>query len=177
MRRRPSHTLSTIAVAIASAVALTPPAAAQARHVIAPPGNSGVEQYVEVVPSAEGNLPVNGSGTGHGAALPKTTRQRLEASGAEGRAAASFARSTGAAPSAHHRKGGGGSAHSKGSAGGGGSGGGSGSGGSPPPIGPAVQSAAQTGSGGGGLGAGLPIALGAIALIAAAAFLIRRRAG
>ncbi len=172
MRRSPTRTLATLA--LSSALALLLPAAAQARRVIAPPGTSGVDQYVEVVPSAEGNVPVNG-GTGHGGALPKATRQQLEASGSEGRAAASFAQSTGATPATRHHGGGGRSAHSKGSAGGAG---GNRGGGSPPPIGPAVQSAAQSGAGGGGgLGAGLPIALGAIALIAGAAFLIRRRAG
>jgi hypothetical protein len=47
-------------IAIALVVALGVPASAQARvHTIAPPGNSGVGQYLETVPTAGGAQPSN----------------------------------------------------------------------------------------------------------------------
>ncbi|MGA8718358.1 MAG: hypothetical protein WB557_10160, partial [Solirubrobacteraceae bacterium] len=47
-------------IGLALAILLATPAWAQARvHAIAPPGNSGVSQYLETVPTAGGNQPTN----------------------------------------------------------------------------------------------------------------------
>lgn len=57
---------------------------------VAPPGNSGIAQYLEVTPGAEG--PTAPNGDGH--ALRAATRRQLEARGATGRALARFADAT-----------------------------------------------------------------------------------
>ena len=47
-------------VGLALAILLAAPAWAQARvHTIAPPGNSGVSQYLETLPTAGGGQPTN----------------------------------------------------------------------------------------------------------------------
>src|SRR5690348_16610731 len=100
-------------IAIALAVALAAPSLAQARvHKIAPPGNSGVGQYVETVPTADGGQPtstvhpggVGGSGgrggTGGGAsstpsgAIASSTQRALAKQGAIGDATAALATAT-----------------------------------------------------------------------------------
>lgn len=146
----PPRTLA--AVALAALAALGAPAAAAAARVIAPPGNSGVGQYVEVVPTAGGGVPVGGAQPGKGPVLPASTVRRLAASGPEGKALAAFAQSTGTPTAAKQ----------------------------PSPSG--LRSSAQypvlrgTPRGStGGLGLGLPLVLGAIAL-AGAALAVGRRA-
>lgn len=58
--RNVSEVMRRIAIALALALALAAPSAAQARvHTIAPPGNSGVGQYLETVPTAGGGQPTN----------------------------------------------------------------------------------------------------------------------
>jgi hypothetical protein len=148
------------AVALAALAALGAPAAAAAARVIAPPGNSGVGQYVEVVPTAGGGVPVGGAQPGKGPVLPASTVRRLTASGPEGKALAAFAQSTGTPTgSGAHRP----SSAAK----------------QPSPSG--LRSSAQYpvlrgtphGSAG-GLGLGLPLVLGAIALVGAALAVGRR---
>src|SRR2546421_8033190 len=51
--------------AMLPAPAILPATAIAKRHVIAPPGNSGVSQYVETVPTAQGGRPTS-SLHGHG---------------------------------------------------------------------------------------------------------------
>lgn len=78
-------------------VALTP-RAAQARTT-APPGNSGIDEYVEAVPDADGDRPASGGGGGAGSnstggggsggGLSPGAREGLESQGADGRATAS----------------------------------------------------------------------------------------
>lgn len=147
------------------------PGSAAARHVIAPPGNAGVEQYVEVVPGAEGNEPVDGH-SGKGDAISQSTQQQLEALGPEGKADASFAQTTGSARGrAGSEKGGkhaGGNGYGPGSSKAKGGGGGSSAG--TPGGGQPAQTAA-----GGGIGIGLPLALALIALLALGGGLLRRR--
>jgi hypothetical protein len=113
---------------IALVAALAFPAAAAAKghsQTIAPPGVSGVQQYVETVPTAHGGQPTSsvhggagpghpgggggitgggGSGTSSGGssgAVPSSTQRALAAQGADGRAAAALAAAT--APSNPHR--------------------------------------------------------------------------
>lgn len=64
-----------------AALLVAPPASAQQDHV-APPGNSGVSQYFEAVPSAGGNAR---PGKGGKPTLPAATRRQLEARGEDGR--------------------------------------------------------------------------------------------
>lgn len=162
--------------AAALCLALIPPVA-QARK-IAPPGNSGVEQYVEVVPGAEGNVPVNGKGH-RGHTLKPSERKRLEESGNEGSALADFAEATGAPAKRSSRRGSG--AGSNGHGGKRNEGGGSSDGARRGAAGSLTAGAAKAAAlasqttSGGGLGIGLPIALGAIALAGLLAFLLRRR--
>jgi hypothetical protein len=144
------------------------PAGAQAGQVIAPPGNSGVSQYVEVVPSAGGGVPVGSAGHKHPPVLSASTQHQLAASGKEGRSLAAFAQNTGVPrqgqvtkPSASGRE----KTMSKGRLRT-----------QPKPPAPAgAQNASYAVSGSGGLGLGLPIALGLIALLAVAAAFMRHR--
>ncbi len=157
---------------------------ASARRVLAPPGNSGVEQYVEIVPGPEGNEPV-GSQKPHKGVLSPSERTQLKAAGSEARALQAFAEDTGAQRNARNstsstsrsarsaasaarlrskRRGGRGSPPS-----------------STPPSGtppgsagkPLIQASAASSSR--GLGLGLPIALSAIALLSFIGYIIRRR--
>jgi hypothetical protein len=105
--------------ALALIAVLALPASAAARggtHTIAPPGNSGVSQYVETVPTAHGGQPTTsvhgrgsahpgGSGGGSGGAggagaISPSTERRIAAQGATGAAAAAFIQAT--APSGTH---------------------------------------------------------------------------
>jgi opacity protein-like surface antigen len=78
------------------ALALAAPAAAQDKTV-APPGNSGVDEYLEVVPGAGGDTPASGgtSGTSQSqtprSALGAKTATELSRLGADGRKAAELA--------------------------------------------------------------------------------------
>jgi hypothetical protein len=67
-----------------------------AQTSVAPPGNSGVDEYRESVPSAEGNRPSGDAVRELGAdsALTPGVRRRLHALGADGRAAADVASAT-----------------------------------------------------------------------------------
>jgi hypothetical protein len=135
----PPRTLA--AVAVAALAALGVPAAAVAKRVIAPPGNSGVGQYVEVVPTAGGGVPLGSAQPGKGPVLPASTVRRLAASGPNGKALAAFAQSTGTPTGSRPHR----------------------------PSSAANQSVLREiphGSAG-GLGLGLPLILGAIALAGA----------
>jgi hypothetical protein len=83
--------------------ALALPSAALAKSTTyAPPGNSGVDQYLETVPGSGGGHPTGGSGasssTGSGnsatAAIPAGTARRLASQGAAGRAVQRLVNST-----------------------------------------------------------------------------------
>lgn len=69
-----------------SVLLLAAPAAAQ--QVNAPPGNSGVDEYLETVPGATGDRP---SGSTERSRLPPSARDELAREGADGRAAAELA--------------------------------------------------------------------------------------
>jgi hypothetical protein len=146
-----------VLLAAVTTAPLGAPAGAAASKTIAPPGNSGVGQYVEVIPGSGGPVPV-GSSPNHGPVLSASARRRLEASGPAGKAVASFVQQTGVphakpvatrhgAPAAGH--------------------------GTPLPGATPVRAA---GSVGGGLGWGLPAALGAIVLAGLGILIARRRA-
>jgi hypothetical protein len=102
-------------IAIALVVALGVPASAQARvHTIAPPGNSGVGQYLETVPTAGGAQPTNtvhpvagavggskgsggprgGAGAPGGGTISSSTQRALAGQGSTGAADAALAQAT-----------------------------------------------------------------------------------
>jgi len=72
--------MAAILVAVVS-LALAPVASGQ---TIAPPGNSGIEQYLETVPTAKGNAKPKG-GKRRGPELPARTQERLQQAGEDGR--------------------------------------------------------------------------------------------
>jgi hypothetical protein len=84
-----------IATVLAS-LTLAAPAVAQ-DEVYAPPGNSGIEEYLEVVPGAGGDQPAGADNGGTAAAptpaaaLGADNAQKLEALGPDGEAAAAAA--------------------------------------------------------------------------------------
>lgn len=168
MRR--NRILNTLASLAAALLLLAAPASA--RRVIAPPGNSGVGQYVEVVPGAGGSTPVGGHSS-NGPVLTPAQRRQLEAAGGSGKALASFVQRTGVARSKASTSGSSarGSTGSRSSKAAQGSAGGSSSHSLPA----AVQDSATRSAAGGGLGWGLPAGLAAIALAAVGFAIARRR--
>jgi hypothetical protein len=86
-----------------SLLALALPATASATHrvTVAPPGDSGISQYLEVVPTAQGATPPGpgggaggGAGGGQGGALTASQRRRLSALGPDGRTLAAVVDAT-----------------------------------------------------------------------------------
>jgi len=153
-----------LAIALTSMGLLGAPEVAVAAKVIAPPGNSSVSQYLEVVPGAGGSVPA-GANESHGSVLSAAQRRRLEAAGSSGKALAAFAQRTGV-PQAKHAPSGAG-AHRLAGAGE--------HRGSLPRAALASASVRSTAGKGGGLGWGLFAALGAILLAGMGSLLIRRR--
>jgi hypothetical protein len=101
----------TLTPLLALALVLPGVAAAKPRAVLAPPGDSAVSQYVEVVPTASGATPsqaptaANGSATGGGQAggvqsraLTPSQQARLDALGADGRTLAAVVDATSPPP-------------------------------------------------------------------------------
>jgi hypothetical protein len=79
--------------------ALALPAGAGARHpvTLAPPGNPGVWQYLEVVPTDSGSKPSTSGGPPGGVLTPRQTR-RLKALGTAGSTLAALVNQTAPAP-------------------------------------------------------------------------------
>jgi hypothetical protein len=77
-------------VAVLACLGALMPAAAAGQGTVAPPGNSGIDEYLETVPAAGGN---HKPGSGHGALSP-AARKALDALGANGRAAAAASEAT-----------------------------------------------------------------------------------
>jgi hypothetical protein len=171
-------------ITIALAVALIAPSAAQARvHKIAPPGNSGVGQYVETVPTAGGGQPTStvhpggvgvavgrggtggGPGSTGGGAIAASTQRALAKQGAAGDATAALAAAT--APRAARPTGRAGGARRESIS--------PTSGGQGSSASTSVLKALTGSTGGGGLGPLLPIALIGSVLAAAVLTLVRRR--
>lgn len=172
-------------IAIALAVVLAAPSAAQARvHKIAPPGNSGVGQYVETVPTAGGGQPTStvhpggvgvavgrggtggGPGSTGGGAIAPSTQRALAKQGPTGDATAALAAATAprrARPAARSSQ-----ARPRSSIS-------STSGGQGSSASTSVLKALTGSTSGGGLGPLLPIALIGSVLAAAVLTLVRRR--
>src|SRR4051812_29459136 len=89
----------------AIAALILPAAPAFAGDTNAPPGNSGIGQYLEVVPSASGSKPTKGAKP-QGSALSQSQRNQLAKSGAEGAALAAVVNQT-SPPASGGGKGGG----------------------------------------------------------------------
>src|SRR5580704_15333692 len=92
------HRLTLSLATAAAAVALALPAGAMA-GTCAPPGNSGVNQYVEVVPGVGCNHPSTGPGSGNsgtgGGHLSSGTSHQLAAAGSTGHAVQALVASSG----------------------------------------------------------------------------------
>jgi hypothetical protein len=89
-----------LGLGVVIALGVLVPAAHATNRTIAPPGNSGVQQYLENVPTASGNRPTNsihaggsGGGGGGGGVSPSTQR-RLAALGVAGADTAALAKAT-----------------------------------------------------------------------------------
>jgi hypothetical protein len=89
----------------ACALALALPAAAGAQETNAPPGNSGIDEYLETVPSASGDRPAGGGGAGAAGEdtrrLPAVVAGALRGRGADGRAVEDLVRSSPGAAREH----------------------------------------------------------------------------
>jgi hypothetical protein len=88
--RRLTRNIGLAIVGLGALSALVLPAGAVAkRTTVAPPGNSGISQYLEVVPTAAGPSPPSAGGGpvggGHGGVLTDIQRQRLDSAGPNGR--------------------------------------------------------------------------------------------
>ena len=76
------------------ALALAAPAAAQ-RGTLAPPGNSGVDEYKETIPTSRGNRPTDSlPGGGGGGGLNQGAQRSLDRLGAGGQTVADLAKRT-----------------------------------------------------------------------------------
>src|SRR5207248_3175084 len=86
-----------VLMAVVGALALAP--SALAVQTVAPPGNSSAGEYLETVPTANGNRRSDsfpgGSGGGHRGGPPAATVRRLDALGSSGKGALAFAQRTG----------------------------------------------------------------------------------
>jgi len=80
-----------LGVCLACLLALILAAPASAQKQIAPPGNGGVDEYLETVPGAGGNRPVDPNGRPNRGGLTPSARRKLAALGKDGRAAAALA--------------------------------------------------------------------------------------
>jgi hypothetical protein len=171
--------------AIALAIALAAPSWAQARvHTIAPPGNSGVGQYVETLPTAGGGQPTStvhsggaggpvgrggtggGPGSSAGGAVASSTQRALARQGAVGDATVALAQATAPRRARPAARSGHGGANPSALATSGGDG-------SSPST--SVLKALTGSTSSGGLGPLLPIALIGSVLAAAVLTLVRRR--
>jgi hypothetical protein len=105
------------------ATALLPCSASAKNGGVAPPGNSGVSQYMEDIPTVHGNKPTtgvvipprgggsggessNGSASSKGSArstIPNAVAKQLDESGSNGQAAAAVAEATATPPVTKHR--------------------------------------------------------------------------
>jgi hypothetical protein len=86
---------SWLAAGLAVAASAAPAAAQQ---TIAPPGNAGVQQYLETVPSARGNTAPSGPAgarSHHDPAVPSSVTTRLQQHGEEGRKLEALVAATG----------------------------------------------------------------------------------
>jgi hypothetical protein len=83
--------LATLTLLVVVGLGLTAPLST-AQETNAPPGNSGVSQYLETIPAADGNRPA-GKGT-NSSALPVQTLSRLKAAGRDGQVVAQIVASS-----------------------------------------------------------------------------------
>jgi hypothetical protein len=94
-----------VSALVACALALALPAAAGAQDTNAPPGNSGIDEYLETVPSASGDRPTGGGGASRAGEntgrVPSVVAEGLSGRGADGHAVEDLVRSSPAAARAH----------------------------------------------------------------------------
>jgi hypothetical protein len=88
-------------LACLSACLVAVPSAAPAQGVLTPPGASGVDEYSETIPSADGNRTAGNTGAGH--TLTPRQRRALERLGPDGAQAAALADANGPAVAGRRR--------------------------------------------------------------------------
>jgi len=171
LTRRRAYCLGVKTLAAGVLIALLLPASAVARtRTVAPPGNSGVSQYLETIPTAKGGRPTGTihQGTGGSGTLSPAIQRAFARQGAAGRSAAALANAT-VPVSAHSQSGRSTGARAVASQPPAAS---SGSGGSPASS---LAKALTGSSGGGGLGTLLPVILVVCAIGGGVLALLRRR--
>jgi hypothetical protein len=170
-----SAVLATLLVSFAVFISLLGPGAALAENPAkgyAPPGNSGVSQYMEDIPTASGGKPSSsvvippgggsggsgrsgGSGGAPSSSVPSSVSQKLDSDGSSGKQADALAKTTGELSGSGH-------VHQVVRA-------------AAAPPSRQVLSALDGSTGGGGLGVLLPVILIGSLVIASVAGLLRRR--
>jgi hypothetical protein len=165
-----STALATVAVLLAAFSSLLAPSAALAKTPgkgYAPPGNSGVSQYIEDVPTASGGKPSSsvvippsggsgGSGGAGSSSIPTSVSRKLDRDGSNGKHADALAKATGESLSSGHAR-----PAVRAAA---------------PPPSRQVLAALDGSSGGGGLGVLLPVILiGSLVIVSAVGLLRRHR--
>jgi hypothetical protein len=172
-----------VAALVAALVVPATATAAKPVHYLAPPGNSAVSQYLEVVPTASGSAPAPGSGPAGGtpAATPTSSLDHYGSTGKilAGVVAATAPEAASAPPTRAGRRHTAAPVASSGSGRGPGTGAGAGpdvvpSSGAGSPV-SAVLAAGTGRVDGGGLGVGLPIVM--IAALVVVVFVAVRRRG
>jgi hypothetical protein len=162
-----------LVICIAACVAL-PASAAAKNHprYLTPPGNSGITQYSEVVPSAGGNTPTSGHPAAPPSQAPPAARHALAGSGKSRQELLGFVASTAPPAAAKHssKHGGSGSSPGRHAVSAASAANPSGSSG----LASFVKSLAGSGGGSGGMGLILPLILGATLLGAVGAWARRR---
>lgn len=81
-----------LSIVLASLIAAP---AAHAQDTNAPPGNSGIDQYLETVPEADGSKPPGTQKPESGSGLPADTAAELDAAGDDGADVAALVAATG----------------------------------------------------------------------------------
>ena len=179
-------------LALGFLVVLAMPASAVGKGRLAPPGNSGVSQYVESVPTAGGGQPTTsvhplggpgarggsgrggrGPGSGAGGTIPAATQRALDQQGADGRSAAALALAT--APATFRGQAGSGRSGNAGAYGGSSSTSPSQHASASSPVSSVFRALTGSSSSGSGLGVLLPIILVVCALLLSVVAVLRRR--
>jgi hypothetical protein len=95
MKSRRSRRVAGVSLSLAAMAVCAAPLLPVASAAVIPPGNSAANQYTEAFPTTGGSTPTGGKGhTTPAKALGAKNAKRLEAQGAEGRAAAEVAAAT-----------------------------------------------------------------------------------
>jgi hypothetical protein len=96
--RTPIRILTALVTGATVAIALPAAAAASSPVLLAPPGNSGITQYAEVVPSDQGATPPRTGGAPGSGPVTLAQQRRFDRLGADGRTLAAVTKATAPPP-------------------------------------------------------------------------------